>query len=90
MGEIEFWAVRDFFDFYWHLLLNAMFLTVVLESKLSNLAAHSFSYSGATLWNNLPNSLKNVGSVDQFWIGYLKLLQILRFEFPHGNHVKQL
>ena len=26
----------------------------------------SFSYSGATLWNNLPSSLNNVGSVDQF------------------------
>ena len=32
----------------------------------TNYLKRGFSYSGATLWNNLPSSLKNVGSVDRF------------------------
>ena len=42
------------------------------EGKLSlpkprtNYLKRSFSYSGAALWNKLPGSLKNVGSVGQF------------------------
>ena len=51
-----------------------------LEQKLSlpkpntNYLKRSFSYSGACLWNNLPQDLKSVRSI----------------EFPHGNYVKQL
>ena len=36
------------------------------RKKKTNYLKRSFSYSGATLWINLPSSLKNVGPVDQF------------------------
>ena len=39
---------------------------LALPKPITNYLKRSFSYSGATLWNNLPSSLKNVGSVDQF------------------------
>ena len=39
---------------------------LALPKPRTNYLKRSFSYSGATLWNNLPDSLKNVGSVDQF------------------------
>ena len=38
---------------------------VTLCNESCNLS-RSFSYSGAALWNNLPDSLKKVGSVDRF------------------------
>ena len=39
---------------------------LALPKPRTNYLKRSFSFSGATLWNNLPNSLKNVGSVNQF------------------------
>ena len=39
---------------------------LALPKPTTNYLKRSFSYSGATSWNNLPDSLKNVGSVDQF------------------------
>ena len=39
---------------------------LALPKPRTNYLKRSFSYSGAALWNNLPDSLKNVGSVDQF------------------------
>ena len=39
---------------------------LALPKPITNYLKRSFSYSGATLWNNLPSSLRNVGSVDQF------------------------
>ena len=47
-----------------------------LEGKLSlpkpntNYLKRSFSYSGACLWNNLPQDLKSVGSIGQFKLRY--------------------
>ena len=32
----------------------------------TNYLKHSFSYSGAMLWNNMPKSLKSAVSVNQF------------------------
>ena len=39
---------------------------LALPKPRTNYLKRSFSYNGATLLNNLPNSLKNVGSVDKF------------------------
>ena len=39
---------------------------LALTKPRNNYLKRSFSYNGATLLNNLPNSLKNVGSVDKF------------------------
>ena len=39
---------------------------LALPKPITNYLKRRFSYSGATLWNNLPSSLRNVGSVDQF------------------------
>ena len=39
---------------------------LALPKPRTNYLKRSFSYSGATLWNNLPDNLKNVGSLDQF------------------------
>ena len=39
---------------------------LALPKPRTNYLKGSVSYSGATLWNNLPKSLKEVGSVDQF------------------------
>ena len=39
---------------------------LALPKPSTNYLKRSFSYSGATLWNILPSSLKYVGSVDQF------------------------
>ena len=35
-----------------------------------------FSYSGACLWNNLPQDLKSVGSIGQFKRGIKKVSEI--------------
>ena len=39
---------------------------LALPKPRTNHLKRSFSYGGAILWNKLPNSSKNVGSVDQF------------------------
>ena len=39
---------------------------LALTKPRNNYLKRSFSYNGATLLNNLPNSLKNVGSVNKF------------------------
>ena len=50
-----------------------------LEQKLSllkpntNYLKRSFSYSGACLWNNLPQDLKSVRSIGQFKRGVKKV-----------------
>ena len=55
----------------------------------TNYLKRSFSYSGATLWNNLPKCLKNAVSVNNFKQIIKKIADII-IGFPHGNHVKQL
>ena len=50
--------------------LNAMLM--ILEGKLS-LPKRTFCYSGACLWNNLPQDLKSVGSIGQFKRGIKKV-----------------
>ena len=53
-----------------------------LEGKLSlpkpntNYLKRSFCYSGACLWNNLPQDLKSVASVGQFKRGIKKVSEI--------------
>ena len=53
-----------------------------LEGKLSlpkpntNYLKRSFCYSGACLWNNLPQDLKSVGSIGQFKRGIKKISEI--------------
>ena len=53
-----------------------------LEGKLSlpkrntNYLKRSFCYSGACLWNNLPQDLKSVASVWQFKRGIKKVSEI--------------
>ena len=53
-----------------------------LEGKLSllkpntNYLKRSFCYSGACLWNNLPQDLKSVGSIGQFKRGIKKVSEI--------------
>ena len=53
-----------------------------LEGKLSlpkpntNYLKRSFCYSGARLWNNLPQDLKSVGSIGQFKRGIKKISEI--------------
>ena len=53
-----------------------------LEGKLSllkpntNYLKRSFCYSGACLWNNLPQDLKSVGSIGQFKRGIKKVPEI--------------
>ena len=53
-----------------------------LEEKLSQLKPNtnylkrSFSYSGACLWNNLPQELKSVRSIGQFKRGIKKVSAI--------------
>ena len=53
-----------------------------LEGKLSlpkpntNYLKRSFCYSGACLWNNLPQDLKSVGSIAQFKRGIKKVSEI--------------
>ena len=53
-----------------------------LEGKLSlpkpntNYLKQSFCYSGACLWNNLPQGLKSVGSIGQFKRGIKKISEI--------------
>ena len=62
---------------------------LALPKPRTNYLKRRFSYSGAALWNNLPDSLKNVGSLDQF--KRLKSQEdIQHIGFPHGSHVKQL
>ena len=57
--------------------LNAMLM--ILEGKLSlpkrntNYLKRTFCYSGACLWNNLPQDLKSVGSIGQFKRGIKKV-----------------
>ena len=54
-----------------------------LEGKLSlpkpntNYLKRSCCYSGACLWNNLPQDLKSVGSIGQFKRGIKKVFEIL-------------
>ena len=60
---------------------------MTLPKPGANYLKRSFSYSGATLWNNLPNSLKKYRSVAQF---KRHLKKISDTEFPHGNHVRQI
>ena len=53
-----------------------------LEGKLSlpkpntNYLKRSFCYSGACLWNNLPQDLKSVGPIGQFKRGIKKVSEI--------------
>ena len=53
-----------------------------LEGKLSllkpntNYLKRSFCYSGACLWNNLPQDLKSVGSIGQFKRSIKKVSEI--------------
>ena len=53
-----------------------------LEGKLSlpkpntNYLKRSFCYSGACLWNNLPQDLKSVGSIAQFKRGIKRVSEI--------------
>ena len=53
-----------------------------LEGKLSlpkpnaNYLKRSFCYSGACLWNNLPQDLKSIASVGQFKRGIKKVSEI--------------
>ena len=53
-----------------------------LERKLSlpkpntNYLKRSFYYSGPFLWNNLPQDLKNVGSIGQFKRGTKEVSEI--------------
>jgi len=66
--------------------LNAMFMITLnlrnLEGKLSlpkpntNYLKRSFCYSGACLWNNLPQDLKSVCSIGQFKRGIEKVYEI--------------
>ena len=39
---------------------------LTLSKPSTNYLKLSFSYSGATLWNNLPKSFKNVSSIGHF------------------------
>ena len=79
-----------------------------LKGKLSlpkpntNYLKRSFCYSGACLWNNLPQDLKSVGSIGQFKRGIKKVSEISDYHLRqscnllfiiliiiYGNHVKQ-
>ena len=51
---------------------------LTLSKPSTNYLKRSFSYCGATLWNNLPKNLKNTASVEHFKRNI------------SGNHVKQL
>ena len=60
-----------------------------LEGKLSlpepntNYLKRSFCYSGACLWNNLPQDLKSVGS-----IGQTRMIATFRIAFTWRLHRK--
>ena len=65
--------------------LNATLMIItkeILEGKLSlpkpntNYLKRSFCYSGACLWNNLPQGLKSVCSIGQFKRGIKKVSEI--------------
>ena len=62
-----------------------------LEGKLSlpkpntNYLKRSFCYSGACLWNNLPQDLKSVGSIGQFKRG---IRRYLRYRIPTRQSCK--
>ena len=64
-----------------------------LEGKLSlpkpnsNYLKRSFCYSGACLWNNLPQDLKSVGSIGQFKRG-IKNSRYLRYRIPTRQSCK--
>ena len=66
--------------------LNAMLIIITSEilkenfrcpSQMhTNYLKRSFCYSGACLWNNLPQDLKSVGSIRQFKRGIKKVSEI--------------
>ena len=47
-----------------------------LSKPNTNYLKQSFCYSGACLWNNLPQDLKSVGSIGQFKRGIKKVCEI--------------
>ena len=48
-----------------------------LPKPNTNYLKRSFCYSGACLWNNLPQDLKSVCSIGQFKRGIKKVSEIL-------------
>ena len=62
--------------------VNDYNLRINLEGRLllrkpnTNYLKQSFCYSGACLWNNLPQDLKSFGSIGQFKWGIKKVSEI--------------
>ena len=65
-GHAADYLERLFTQYYSNYNLRNSEGKLALPNPRTNYLKRSFSYSGATLWNNLPSSLKNVGSVDRF------------------------
>ena len=68
---------RLFVQSYSNYNLRNSGVELALPKPRTNYLKRSFSNSRATLWYNLPNSLKNVGSVDQFKRNLKKASNIL-------------
>ena len=76
-GHAPNYLQRLFTQYYSNYNLRNSEGKLALPKLRTNYLKPSVSYSGATLWNSLPNSLKNVGSVDQFKQNLKKVSSVL-------------
>ena len=76
-GHAPNYLQRLFTQYYSNYNLRNSEGKLALPKLRTNYLEPSVSYSGATLWNSLPNSLKNVGSVDQFKQNLKKVSSVL-------------
>mgnify|MGYP002804208665 CR=1 FL=1 len=73
----------------WHYGLRNINRKLFIPEPDTDYLKRSFSYSGASLWNSLPESLRFSASLQFFKTNLDNFHSLTRFEPTHGNQVEQ-